>query len=265
MEVDPATLEQQLKKCQEDLAAKEAKVVKLKNLLTRSMRADKRREQQIESLQIDLDDRDRHIQSLNQELEEKAAFTARQTARIEQLELELTEMSNRLQSGAGSDAAQRRTERVNQLLERSNGLYAELHTRYQQVCADLEAERRRQAAPGRPERAVIVSDDEAIILCDNSTFRKCLAAQVPKGVATQDCRLKATRAREPAGVGESLLKVYLKGVLLEFFIGDSSTQNGLIPVILQLLECTPEQITAAQRGFAEGRQIIAKAAAALGL
>ena len=59
-------LQAQLQRAQNEIAQKDAKVVKLKGLLTRSMRSDKRREQQIESLQIDLADKVRHIEALNQ-------------------------------------------------------------------------------------------------------------------------------------------------------------------------------------------------------
>jgi hypothetical protein len=75
----------------------------------------------------------------------------------------------------------------------------------------------------------------------------------------------ARKDTRQASAGQPLLKVYLRGVLLEFLIADASTQMQLIPIVLSLLDCTPEQITAAQRGFAEGKQIIAKAALALGL
>jgi hypothetical protein len=261
MSADLSLLEEQIKKCEEDLAAKHAKVDKLKDLFRRSMRAEKRREQQVESLQLDVDDRDRQIQSLTQEIEDKSAFASRQTERIEQLELDITEMANRLQSGAGSEAAQKRSERMKQMVERSSALYADLQTRYRQVCADLEAERAQKAWAGVPKRAIVLSDREAITLFDNGTFSVAEALPRAPGLAVVDLR----GGKESKDAGADLLKVYIRGVLLEFFIADSAMQHQMIPVILQLLECPPEQIAAAQRGFAEGKQIIAKAAAALGL
>jgi hypothetical protein len=206
---------------------------------------------------------------LNQELEEQRVFSARQTARIEQLELELTEMTNRLQSGAGSEAAQKRNERMKQMLERSSALYADLQTRYQKLSQDLEDEKQRNSKIGRPERMIILSDEECVTLNDDRTFTIGPILPQPKTVIVQDLRHRHTANKDPklkdGGAAEALLKVYLRGVLLEFFIGDASAQHRLIPVILQLLECSPEQITAAQRGYAEGRQIIAKAASMLGL
>jgi hypothetical protein len=267
-EPDLAALQEQLRKCQEDLAAREAKIVKLKNLLKRSMRSEKRGEQQVESLQIDVDDRNRHVQMLNQELEDKNAFIARQTERVEQLELELTEMSNRLQSGAGSEAVQKRNERMKQMVEKSSSLYADLQTRYRQVCADLEEEKRKKSRPGVPEKVVILSDEEALTLQNNGTYEIAPPLRhYPKTVIVQDFRSGSgdAKTKDSAPGGQPLLKVYLRGVLLEFLIAEASTQMQLIPVILSLLDCSPEQIAAAQRGFAEGKQIIAKAAMALGL
>jgi hypothetical protein len=265
MEADLSALEEQIRKCQEDLAAKHAKVDKLKDLLRRSMRAEKRREQQVEALQLDVDSRDRQVQALAQEIEDKNAFITRQTERIEELELEITEMSNRLRTGAGSEAAQKRSERMRQMVERSSALYADLQTRYRQVCSDLEDERKKKSASGTPKRVIVLSDHEALTLNNNGTFAPREAARhLPPDVVVHDLRGRGRQAKAQEPPEESLLKVYLRGVLLEFFIADSATQHRLVPVMLQLLDCSPEQIAAAQRGFAEGKQIIAKAAAALG-
>jgi hypothetical protein len=261
---DFSALEEQLRKCQEDIASREAKIVKLKNLLKRSMRSEKRGEQQVESLQIDVDDRTRHVQALTQELEEKNAFITRQTERVEQLELELTEMSNRLQSGAGSEAVQKRSERMKQMVEKSSTLYAELQARYRQACAELEDERRKKAKPVTPEKVILLSDEEAVIFFNNKTYEIAPPAKhYPKGVVVNDFRNGTVK--ETAPTGQPLFKSYLKRVFLEFLIADAGTQTQLVPVVLALVDCSPEQITAAQRGFAEGKQIIAKAAMALGL
>ena len=253
-------LQAQLQKAQEEIAQKEAKVVKLKGLLTRSMRSDKRREQQIESLQIDLADKVRHIEALEQELAGKAQFVARQTERIEQLESDLADLSNRLQSGVGSEAAQKRNERMKQMLEKSNVLYAELQTKYQKVCQDLEVEKQKRAKAGKPARLVVLSDEETVTLNDDGTYEVGpTTAFRPPGADVFDARQAQAKAAREKQAEQPLLKVYLRQVLTEFFIADTSTQVTLIPVILQLLECTPEQIQAAQRSFADGKQIFSKA------
>ena len=62
----------------------------------------------------------------------------------------MTDLTNRLQSGIGSEAAQRRNERMKQMLEKSNTLYAELDTKYQMVCEELEQEKAKgQKGDGR--------------------------------------------------------------------------------------------------------------------
>jgi myosin heavy subunit len=270
MSIEFSTLEEQLQKFQEDLAGREAKIVKLKNLLKRSMRSEKRGEQQAESLQIDVDDRNRHIQMLNQELEDINSFSAQQSERIEQLELELTEMSNRLQSGAGSEAIQKRSERMKQMIEKSNQLYTDLQSRYRQVCEELDDEKRKKLQPAITEKVIILSDEEAVTFCKNGRYEiQKPIKHYPKGVLVKDFRNGAlkTERKDPnfESDGQSLFKVYLRGILLEFLIADASTQIQLIPVILSLLDCSSEQITATQKGFIEGKQFIAKAALALGL
>lgn len=285
------SLQAQIQKDQNEISQKETKVAKLKSLLTRSMRSDKRREQQIETLQIDLADRDRHIQALENSIKETNDFSARQQERISQLEAELTELTNRLQSGVGSEAAQKRNERMKQMLEKSNILYAELQEKYQKACADLEEEKARQLrnlSKRSPKKLIILKDDEAISLYDDGTYEigpYLSSDSYPPNIIVQDFRVNrkekgnerasirsvstgalaqhANSSENPASK-QPLLKVYLKRVLLEFFIGDAATQQRLIPVILQLLDCTEEQITAAQRSYAEGRQIISKATSVFG-
>ena len=266
---DTATLESlqtQLQKAQIEISQKETKVAKLKSLLTRSMRSDKRREQQIETLQIDLADRDRHIQALDNDLKETNSFSAKQAERITQLEEELNEISNRLQSGVGSEAAQKRNERMKQMLERSNVLYAELQTKYQKVCTELEEEKSKHLKKPTPQKVLIISDDEAITLFNDGSYSSGpVLDNFGDNILVQDVRHNMVNSHsDPSSVAQPVLKVYLKRVLLEFFIGDGSTQERLIPVILQLLDCTPDQITAASRSYAEGRQIISKATSAFG-
>lgn len=265
--MDIETLQSQLAKAQEEVRQKSEKITKLKNLLTRSMRSDKGRGQQIEALQVDLADRDRHIEVLNKEVEEHRNFSQKQSERISQLEEELTDLTNRLQSGVGSEAAQKRNERMKQMLEKSNTLYAELDTKYQKVCEELEIEKAKQRRIGRPKRVILLKSKEAITLNDDGSYVIGEPQQIyPDGVTITDTTKNvAEKTNAPQNTDSTVLKVYMKRVLLEFFIGDSSTQNRLIPVILSLLDCGNDQIVAAQRSFAEGRQIISKAAAALNI
>ena len=265
--MDLDALQSQLFKVQEELRQRNEKVAKLKNLLTRSMRSDKGRGQQIEALQVDLADRDRHIEVLNKELEEHRNFSQKQSERISQLEDELSELTNRLQSGVGSEAAQKRNERMKQMLERSNTLYAELDTKYQKVCAELEVEKAKQRKIGRPKRVILLKNKEAITLNDDNSYVIGEAQSFyPDFITVTDTTEgNETHPNTTPNTDSNILKVYLKRVLLEFFIGDSNTQNRLIPVILSLLDCGNDQIVAAQRSFAEGRQIISKAAAALNI
>ena len=270
------SLQEQLSKIQEELAKKENKVSRLKSLLTRSMRNDKRNQQQIETLQFDLADRDRHVSALNKELEEQQAFSSKQSERITQLEQELKDLTERLQNGSGSETAQKKIDRLKQMLDRSQTLYAELQTKYQQTYQDLTEEKNKHRAVPIPTSVLILSDDEAITLNENNTFSIGNPQDhYPESVNVR--RLRSIRGRSSSNEylsqtsqknnegSQNLLKIYLKKVLLEFFVGDASTQLKLIPVILNLLECNQEQILAAQRSYAEGRQIISKAAAVLGL
>ncbi|EAY20966.1 hypothetical protein TVAG_172230 [Trichomonas vaginalis G3] len=269
--MDIESLQAQLEKVQEELSQKETKIIKLKGLLTKSMRSDKSREAQITALQLDLSDRDRHIESLNKELEEHRNFSNKQSERINQLEGELNDLTMRLQSGVGSEAAQKRNERMKQMLEKSNMLYAELETKYHKVCDELEQEKAKNRKISRPKHVIILKK-HAVTLNEDNTYSIGEPQSVyPSGVTITDTTKESAPSdkHNPSSSAQSsdanVLKIYLKRVLLEFFIGDSQTQTRLIPVILSLLDCSNDQVIAAQRSFAEGRQLISKAAAALNI
>jgi len=263
MEIE--ALQQQLAKNQQELGEKLDKIEKLKGLLTRSMRSDKRREQQIEILQIDLADRDRRIESLNLELEEHKVFSAKQSMRIGQLEEELNELNNRLNNGIGSEIAQKKNEKMKQMLEKSNSLYAELETRYQKLTEQLQTEKEKKKSYPIPSKVIIIGEKDSYILYSDGTYKFVDSFSKLPEVETYDFRKALAQNEKNAIQDSSFIKVYLRKVFLEFFIGDPLTQNRLIPVILQLLECTKDQIIAAQRNYAEGRQIIAKATAVLNI
>lgn len=245
----------QLQALQSEINQKEQKIIKLKGLLTRSMRSDKRREQQIESLQIDLSDRELQLESFNKELENNRAVIQKQTEKIALLEEELNELTNRLNTGVGNEAAQKHNERIKKMLEKSNTLYAELQSKYQKLSMDFEEEKKKNLRVGKPQKVIVLNDDYRITLNDDGTYvvnKK--VKDLPSGIEVYDFRKNNKKQQAE----QNFLKGYLKRVVLEFFINDISTQQKLIPVILQLLDCPEEQILAAQRSYVEGHQIISK-------
>lgn len=262
-------LQNHIEKLQEELNHKKDKIIKLKEILKTSMKNDKRKGQQIETLQIDLNERDKRIETLTKELDEYRSFSNKQTDRISELEQELAGLNKRLQSGVGSEAAQKRNERMKQMLERSNTLYAELETKYQKVCEELENEKAKNRRIPTLKRVIVVNEDEAILLNDDNSFR----IEQPRKYYSDDVKVNKFNSimennkggNVSASSETQILKLYLKRVILEFLIANSQTQINLIPVILQLLECGKEQIQAAQRTFAENRQIISKASSAIRL
>ncbi|KAH0786253.1 viral A-type inclusion protein [Histomonas meleagridis] len=259
--MDIETLQAQLQSAQSEISQKEQKIAKLKGLLTRSMRSDKRREQEIETLHIDLADREKNVNSLTEELESNRAFSQKQTERIAKLEEELADLTNRLHSGIGSEATQRHNERMKKMLEKSNMLYAELQEKYQKLSIKYEEEKAKNCRVSNPQKAIILSNAEVFILNDDGTYTISKKNdKYPPSVTVYDFRNdRKAKEQKKEQNDQNILKAYLKRILLEFFICDTSTQTNLISVILQLLECSPEQISAAQRSFAEGRQIISKA------
>ena len=55
---------------------------------------------------------------------------------------------------------------------------------------------------------------------------------------------------------DKTMLIYIRKVLLQFFIQDGSTRESLIPVVLNLVECDEKTIRQAQRSWRESNQII---------
>ena len=212
---------------QEEIAAKETKIVKLKGLTTKSLRSDKRREQQIEALQIDLDDKDKVIDSLNEDIRQMNTFIERRTAKISELESEIELARNRIEKGLGSIDAQRYNDSLKDQLNKSNEKYSELMSAYQSL---LEERQRSIPKASAPITTVYsVSPIEGVALHENSTYSIVDPSDFKPPI------LNVLKLRSPAD-DVAAKKDYLKRIFLEFLLGDQSIQSALAPIILKILE-----------------------------
>ena len=255
----------ELNKIKEELAKQKKKSNRYKDLLNRSIKNEKRREQQNEILQQDLLDKERRINILNEELDNYKNFSSQKDIRINNLQEEILDLEKKIQSGASTEETKKKNKIINEMLQKSNQLYADLQSKYLKVCEDLELEKEKKRQIKSIEKIIILNNEDSIILNSDSTYliqptKEILLLNFEKIDLRKNEINNEKKNKQTEDI--NLFKNYLKCLFLEFFIGDSSTQNRLIPVILSLLGSSQEQIVAAQRSFAEGKQIITRATAA---
>ena len=61
------------------------------------------------------------------------------------------------------------------------------------------------------------------------------------------------------------MNTYLKRSLLQFFLQDDNKRETMIPMILELVGCNPQQISTAQRQWKRSKQLFAKTSGWFGL
>jgi hypothetical protein len=67
-----------------------------------------------------------------------------------------------------------------------------------------------------------------------------------------------TLAKAPERKEAPVVNAYLKTTLIQFFGQDADRKGELVPMILELVGCTPEQIAAGQRQWARSNHLIQK-------
>jgi hypothetical protein len=111
------------------------------------------------------------------------------------------------------------------MIERSNHLYIQLKDEYESL-----KQRMRRSAP------------------------LCTFARQP--VFDYFHARKARQKKRPVGDVEMAQGAYLRRVLLQFFTEDARNRASLIPVILQLVGCDGEQVSAALRQWERGSGLL---------
>jgi chromosome segregation ATPase len=144
---------------------------------------------------------------------------------VVRLEAQVKELEQRLHEGQASAELHTKNAQLAAMLEKSTRLYSEL------------LEHRESAA--QAARAFRLSLDKTLVI------------ETGAPAAPRD--------------GALMLNAYLKSTLIQFFGQDAVNRSALIPLILELVGCTPQQVRAAQRQWERSNHLINKTVGFFGL
>lgn len=231
-EVDAQQAEPISKDVEKAMLEKDQSILKLRGMIQKFVKSDQAKQQQIEEQQ-------REIQRLVGSMTQGSPVLSREGSleEVARLEREVDSLKVQLTKSQASQHLERRCEKLSAMLDTSNQLYAELNGKYEALVETLRS---------RP-KALSMSPCE------------CTELKVKSGA-------EHGRASHSGEVEElHAMLASLRKTILQYFLTDLTNQENLIPVILELVGCTKEQIQAAASKFKSNQQFVNRAGSFLGL
>jgi hypothetical protein len=209
------------------ISERDQMITKLRATVQKCVQTDQQCQQQIEEQQ-------RHIQRLSSLLvDEQRRTRGTSIEEVAKRERQCLELKAELTNSQSSRQLKAKCEKLAAMLDRSNRLFDALNEKYRSLC--------QQVGRRRPTLAVVQSRD----------FEQISAA----------ARRKQQRAE---GDRETVALASLKKAVLQYFLTDIGNQEHLVPVILEIVGCTPEQIQAAVRKVKGNQQMVSRAGSLFG-
>lgn len=217
------------KDVEKTIGDKDQSIAKLRAMIQKFVETDQRKQQQIEDQQ--------------QEIERLANAMVNVTGKgassedVMKLEMQVEELKAQLAKSRDAQEMEARCEKLTGLLERSNQHYADLNDRYKQLESRLEAK-------GDKLTLETLHAFEQVAKKTKSTSR----AHTAQAIAANEAMMAS-----------------LKKTVLQYFLTDLGNQENLVPVILELVGCTPEQIQAAVIKFKSNQQFVNRVGSVFGI
>ena len=225
------------------LTEKDQTIAKLKQVVQRYVKLDKRKQQQIEDLQKELQDK---ISNEN----DKGGVSPDVLDTISSLERKAAELQQRLDSSQANKSVEAKNEMLTKSMEKTNKLYTSLLEENQRLSQELKDERKTKVKPN-----LIIANSEPILITPQSKPQ----AQQPQTVNSIQNNSKSTPKKATVPPDDKRLnETYLKRVLLQFFLQDDSKRDSLVPLILELAGCSEQQIETATRQWQRTAQLRSK-------
>jgi chromosome segregation ATPase len=213
---------------EQSIQEKNATMANLRTLLDKAVKSDERKQQQIEELQHERTTLNFRLQNALREIE--AGPQQQQQQRQEKQQPAVVQQLR--QANAELEA---RNRKLQELLEKSHEVYAALRTEY-----DRLTDKRAQGDARFATHSCVVFES-------NERSRK-------KGMSsTAEKEAKLVKA------------AYLRRVVLQFFSQELESERGtMVPLILELVGCTQEQISVVMRHYSRSQHLIAKTSGLFG-
>jgi small-conductance mechanosensitive channel len=208
------------------MADKDQRIGDLRARVQRLRKADEQRQRQIE-------DQQREIQRLSGALadqEDQANHVS--IDEVAKLERQVFDLQSQLTHSHSSRQLEAKCDRLTSMLEKSQRFYAELAEQHRALST--------QTARKRPPLKFNIS-----------RVFECF---------TEDSLEE--RATGPAA-REAVKLASLRKTVLQYFLTDPGNQEPLVPVILELVGCTPNQVQAAVRNVRSNQQLVSRVGSVL--
>ena len=227
-EVDAQQAEPISKDVEKAMLEKDQSILKLRGMIQKFVKSDQAKQQQIEEQQ-------REIQRLVASITQGSPVVSREGSleEVARLEREVESLKAQLTKSQASQHLERRCEKLSAMLDTSNQLYAELNGKYEALVRS------------RPKTL-------SMSPCECTELK---AKSSEHGKASHSGEVEELHA----------MLASLRKTILQYFLTDLTNQENLIPVILELVGCTKEQIQAAASKFKSNQQFVNRAGSFLGL
>ena len=218
----------QTERLREMIQDKDATISKLKETVQFYTKQEQTNKKTIEDLRTDLC-------KLTERFAQVSANISRDSSQdnlISKLELEKAELENKLKNSQASADLVAKNRQLSIMMEKSNRLYTMLLNEHQNLVKEYE----RIKPQNYTKRNMVLS-----VNIDNMTIK-------PSKI----------KPRETKNGETTVTFAYLRRTLIQFFTDDPKNRASLIPLILDLVGCTKEQIDVTVKEFERSQQLISK-------
>ena len=250
--------EKAVKDIQGTIEDRDSTIFKLKNLLSRSNKSDQRKQQQIDELQS-------YIKAI-----QKEGFHSEE---IEKLTIEKEELEEKLRNSSASEEMLKQNQKMQEACDRTSQLYSQLLQDHQELLKEVEFKRNVTLSisriPNSFERNLpqfLIEEDGSSNENDNTYMNHTddnSNNEINENVSIQ----KTKSGLSPNAEKEAKLvrSAYLRRVLLNFFSEEIDANRAeMVPIILELVGCTKEQISVVMRQWERNQHLIARTAGFFG-
>ena len=214
-----------------------------KDGLKKAMRNDKERENEIHQLHNKIADLEIEKQDLSKQIELFTNDNQNQNSRENQLKSKISELEKRLESGKASEETENKVKKMNQMLEKSSTLYAELqekHSKLEQRAKDLEIKLHQAKVPGLPI-IKFVGPKDFYVLFDNGVFQENIdnSSETTKVVTYVDSK-KKDKSTQYEENGQTMS--YSEHLMRNYFLSDENARKDISAILMKMLNFSDDEI-----------------------
>lgn len=219
------------------IAEKDSAIEKLKGMLQSSVDSDKRKQQQLEEQHKEIQKLHELLHSAYQPNNNTNFVTKfhveKDVEYITRLERKVTDLESRISNSLPSVELQEKNERLLAMIEKSNTLYAQATDTIQKLKFQISEQNNKDNQPLAME--ITFQFDNSFNSIDN--LPKTQHLRPKKSALIYKTKLKKLKHTYRAYIAS------LRQTLLQFFLKDEASKISLVPVILQLVGCTQDQVS----------------------